>query len=363
MTQSSPRPADHRDSAAAAAARTIDQRILSLRAEMGRDLLILGHHYQSDAVLKHADMVGDSLKLSRQASMVRAAKYLVFCGVDFMAETAEVISGPRQQVFVPDGRAGCPMAAMAQPEQVAECWEELARLWGMDLRPLTYVNSSAWIKAFCGRRGGATCTSSNAEAVMGWALSGGSRVLFLPDRHLGLNTARALGLKPEEISVWDRGQGELRGPASQTKVVLWDGHCPVHDAFSLEDVQRARIRHPGLRVVVHPECPPAVLDAADAYGSTERIIDFVAQAPAGATVAVGTEMNLVARLARRHPEKKVVSLAPAVPPCADMAKIDPAKLLQTLEGLADGGTCRRVSVEQDTAAWAGVAIERMLALS
>ncbi len=338
-------------------------RIERLRTHLGERLVILGHHYQSDEVIRHADFVGDSLKLSRVAASRKKAEAIVFCGVRFMAETADILSGPDQRVFLPNSRAGCPMADMARPEEVRHCWSELARLWGSDIIPITYVNSSAELKDFCGRAGGAVCTSSNAEEVMTWALDRGKRVLFFPDRCLGLNTAHGLGLGAEEICTWNRESGVLLGGGQATKVILWNGFCFVHNAFSPSDIERLRREIPGIKVVVHPECTREVVQAADDYGSTEKIIECISNATPGSAWAVGTEIHLVKRLAALHPDKTILSLNPIVPPCFDMGLIDPANLLRTLEVVVEGGTEGLVQVEPEIAVGARRALERMPAVT
>lgn len=341
----------------------LDRRLSRIRASLGEDLVILGHHYQSDQVLRHVDLVGDSLKLSRLAAERKNAKYIVFCGVDFMAETADILSGPSQKVFLPDLRAGCPMAAMAPLEEIKHCWDELIRFWGEDITPITYINSSVELKAFCGLIGGAVCTSSNAEAVMRWALGKNSRILFLPDQHLGRNTADALGLESQDICLWSRRHDKLLGATRRTKVVLWDGHCPVHNGFTVEDIEKVRHDYPGINVVVHPECPQEVLRESDAHGSTEKIIECVAASPPGSQWAVGTDNNLVRRLDRLHQDKTVIPLAPARFTCADMARINRGNLLSALESILEGKNENRVKVVGDIANGARLALERMLALT
>lgn len=347
----------------------LEGRIASLRVQLGENLLILGHHYQSDAVIGQADLTGDSLKLARQASRLSNSRYIVFCGVNFMAETAHILATPKQSVHLPAPEAGCPMAGMVELGQLQACWRELNSRWGGvqsggrggGLVPITYVNSSAEVKSFCGRHGGAVCTSANAKKVLAWALDQGRRALFLPDQHLGRNTAFALGLDENEICLWDRKQGKLLGSGPRSKVILWDGHCPVHAGFSVEQIEKARSRHPGVYIIVHPECPHEVVQAADASGSTEQIISAVAAAPAGSTVAVGTEINLVKRLALRHRDKKVIPLSTGHTACPDMARTNLAMLLSCLEGLHKKRGL--VTVPGDISSGARLALERMLLLT
>lgn len=339
----------------------LEERIASLRAGLGEDLLILGHHYQSDAVIGQADLTGDSLKLAEQAARLTKSRFIVFCGVNFMAETACILASSGQSVYMPAPQAGCPMADMVRLDQLEACWRELKARWAKDLIPVTYVNSSAQVKAFCGRHGGAVCTSANAQKVLDWALIQGRRVLFLPDQHLGRNTANALGLKPDEMCLWEREQSKLLGAGPRTKVVLWGGYCPVHAEFSPEHIAEARREHPSAHILVHPECPAEVVQAADASGSTEQIIRAVEAASAGSTLAIGTEINLVKRLALRHQDKKVVPLSAGNTACPEMARTNLAGLLACLEGLPQGRGL--VTVPDDVAAGAKLALERMLLLT
>jgi quinolinate synthase len=345
----------------------LEGRIASLRVRLGEDLLILGHHYQSDAVIGQADLTGDSLKLAQQASRLTKARYIVFCGVAFMAETASILAAPGQSVHLPSPQAGCPMADMVALDELTACWRELNTRWGRGgggsgaLLPITYVNSSAQVKAFCGRHGGVVCTSANAPKVLAWALDQAERVLFMPDQHLGRNTAQALGLTPEEICLWDHKQGKLLGAGPRTRVVLWSGYCPVHVRFSPMHIDKARREHPGVLIMVHPECPQEVVAAADSSGSTEQIISTVSSAPAGSTVAVGTEINLVRRLALRHRDKTIIPLAASRTACPDMARTNLARLLTCLEGLPKARGL--VTVQAEVAAGARLALERMLLLT
>jgi len=349
------------------------ERIARAKATLGRRLVILGHHYQRDEVIRFADLRGDSLKLSRWAAQQKEARYIVFCGVHFMAETADILTAPDQAVILPDLGAGCSMADMAPVEEVEECWASLADTFGEErLLPVTYINSSAAVKAFVGRRGGAVCTSSNAAAVLRWALGQRPTVLFLPDEHLGRNTAVRLGLPFEEVAVWDRARGELRldphAPEGaelrpeRVRVVLWNGFCSVHQRFTPEQVARARERY-GVKVVVHPECRWEVVRLADAVGSTEFIIKTVSESPPGSRWAVGTEINLVNRLATENPDKFVMTLDEIVCPCSTMYRISPQHLCWALENLVAGRVVNRITVPEDVAREARAALDRMLAIS
>lgn len=341
--------------------------IAAAKERLGSALLVLGHHYQRDEVIALADVTGDSFRLAQQAAARREAAYVVFCGVHFMAESADILTGPEQAVVLPDPAAGCSMADMASMEQVAQAWEVLDEAGAAeDTVPVTYMNSSAAIKAFTGRHGGTVCTSSNAGRALSWAFERGRRVLFLPDQHLGRNTAvRDLGLDLGDCVVYDphRPYGGLSGRAlREARVVLWRGHCSVHGRFTAEAVTEVRQRVPGCQVLVHPECRHEVVQAADLVGSTEFIIDTLERAPAGSSWAVGTELNLVQRLARRHPDKQVVFLDRTVCYCSTMNRIDLPHLVRSLELLAAGTVAHRITVDPDTAADARLALDRMLAL-
>ncbi|SFG84154.1 quinolinate synthetase [Desulfotomaculum arcticum] len=337
------------------------QRIYELKAQLGSRLLILGHHYQQDQVIQFADLTGDSFLLSRQAAECKDAQYIVFLGVNFMAETADILTSLWQKVFIPDINAGCIMADMAEACQVRRCWEVLQRSFPGEVIPITYVNSSAEIKAFCGENGGLTCTSSSADGAFHWALEQDMKVLFVPDEHLGRNTAFKAGIDPEEMAVWDRQRNRLVGPENP-RVILWNGYCPVHQEFSPDSISAVRKKHPGVRVVVHPECSCETVQAADEAGSTEYIIDCVRTSPAGSVWAVGTEINLVQRLSLEHGDKKIISLDETVKPCPDMLKISPRNLLRCLEGLLGDRTENIVAVDSKTAGWARVALQRMLSI-
>ncbi len=339
----------------------LEGRIAGLRVSLGEDLLILGHHYQSDAIIGQADLTGDSLKLAERASRLTGSRFIVFCGVHFMAETVRILATSQQSVYLPSAEAGCPMADMVTLEQLSSCWRELSARWKRGIIPVTYINSSAAVKAFCGRNGGVVCTSANAQRVLAWALVQGRRVLFLPDQHLGRNTAKAVGLKPDEMCLWDQGRGKLLGAGPRTKVILWSGYCPVHVGFSVAQIDEARRKHPGVHIMVHPECPKEVVHAADNSGSTEQIIRAVEAAPTGSTVAIGTEINLVRRLAMRHRDKKVISLSSGQTACPEMARTNLAMLFACLEGLPKSQGL--VTVPDEVAAGARLALERMLLLT
>ena len=342
------------------------ERIRAARARLGERLVILGHHYQRDDIIEFADFRGDSFKLAQQAASRGDADFIIFCGVHFMAESADILTTPQQAVILPNLAAGCSMADMAQPEDVYASWDELAEVTDISrVVPITYMNSAASLKAFVGRNGGAVCTSSNADAVLAWAFERGDQVLFFPDQHLGRNTAKRLGIDPRaETAVWNpnKALGGLRPErARDSRVLLWQGHCSVHIRFRTDQIERAREQHPGCRVVVHPECPEPVVDAADAVGSTEFIINYVRNGPPG-VYAVGTEINLVHRL---HEEvaaegKTVFCLDPVVCPCATMYRVHPAYLAWVTEELAEGRVVNRISVDQETRGWARTALERML---
>jgi quinolinate synthase len=344
---------------------SMDARIAAARARLGVTTILLGHHYQRDEVIRFADFTGDSYKLSKAAAETNA-KYIVFCGVHFMAESADVLGRDGQQVILPDLNAGCSMADMAEISQVEACWEALERL-GMagDTIPLTYMNSAAAIKAFCGERGGLVCTSSNARAAFEWACARGKRILFLPDQHLGRNTGSAMGIPLDEMSVWD--PWALQGGQSQdhlksSRILLWKGHCSVHQRFLPSHVDQVRAKYPGIQVIVHPECRWEVCQKADALGSTERLIALVEQAPAGTMFAVGTEIHLVNRLARRFASqgKRVITLDDTGCLCTTMYRISPNHLAWALENLVEGRVVNRIQVRPGVKHWARVALDRML---
>ncbi len=349
---------------------TMDERIANARTRLGATTLILGHHYQRDEVIRFADATGDSYKLSRIATE-SDAKYIVFCGVHFMAESADVLGHAGQQVILPDLNAGCSMADMAEISQVEACWEALEALGLTDETvPLTYMNSAAAIKAFCGERGGLVCTSSNARAAFEWAFARGRRILFLPDQHLGRNTGYAMGIPLEEMTVWDPWAVQLGpsqgGPTREilaaSRILLWKGHCAVHQRFLPSHVDQVRAKYPGIQVIVHPECRWEVCQKADALGSTERLIALVEDAPKGSIFAVGTEIHLVNRMARRFAEqgKKVITLDDTGCLCTTMYRISPQHLAWALENLLEGRVVNRIQVRSGIKHWAKVALDRML---
>jgi len=349
-------------------AQELVERIHAAKARLAPRLVIVGHHYQREDIIQFADYRGDSLKLARWAAEQRDKEYIVFCGVHFMAEAADILSGPNQVVMLPNMAAGCSMADMAAADDVYACWDELQEAGITDIVPVTYINSAASLKAHCGRHDGIICTSSNARTVLEWGLEQARRALFFPDQHLGRNTAVKLGIPLEEAAVWDYTlpPGSLGGNSleqlERARVILWKGHCSVHARFSVEQVERAREQYPGIKVIVHPECRLEVVQAADGDGSTEFIARSIAEAPAGSRWAVGTEINLVSRLARENPDKLVFCLDPVVCPCSTMYRIHPAYLCWVLERLVAGRIVNRVAVDEETARWAKVALERMLAV-
>jgi quinolinate synthase len=341
------------------------ERIAAAKKTLGSELVILGHHYQDDDVIRFADFEGDSFKLAREAAKLDA-RYIVFCGVHFMAESADILSKDHQQVILPDLEAGCSMADMATLEQVEECWELLAELSDDTIVPVTYMNSSAAIKAFCGRHGGVVCTSSNAHGVLEWAFERGQKVLFLPDEHLGRNTGADMGISLEAMPVYDPLQPPMMDDEFQrlaaARIVLWKGCCSVHQMFLPMHVDMRRREYPDVRIVVHPECRHDVVNQADVVDSTEGIIREVERAPAGATLAIGTEVHLVNRLAKRHSDKNVMSLSSHQCLCATMYRIDPPHLLWALENLVEGRAVNVIEVDEDTSKHALVALDRMLAI-
>jgi quinolinate synthase len=348
----------------------MDQRIAQARAALGTSTIMLGHHYQRDEVIRFADFTGDSYKLSKIAAETDA-RYIVFCGVHFMAESADLLAHPGQQVILPDLNAGCSMADMADITQVEDCWDALERagLAGETI-PLTYMNSTAAIKAFCGEHGGLVCTSSNARAAFEWAFARGQRILFLPDQHLGRNTGYAMGIPLEEMAVWDPWAiqlgsflgGQTRERLAASRVLLWKGHCAVHQRFLPSHVDQVRAKYPGIQVIVHPECRFEVCQKADALGSTERLIRLVEEAPSGSTFAIGTEIHLVNRLARRFaPQgKKIITLDDTGCLCTTMYRISPQHLAWALENLVEGRVVNRIQVRASVKHWARVALDRML---
>jgi quinolinate synthase len=349
---------------------TADQiraRTWAAKRSLGRRAVILGHHYQRESVIEFADFRGDSFKLSQLAAAQPEAESIVFCGVHFMAESADILRQPHQTVVLPDLKAGCSMADMAVIEDVEEAWERLTARHGDTMVPVTYMNSTAALKAFCGEKGGVVCTSSNAAAVLRWAWERKSRVFFFPDQHLGRNTAFAMGVPLDHMAEWDYRARDLdainaRCYGPETRVILWRGFCSVHTKFTLEQAKEVRAADPAVKVLVHPECPFDVVQAADLVGSTEFIIDQVKQAAPGASWAIGTEINLVHRLALEHPEQTIRSLQKNVCPCATMNRIDPAHLLWALENLSQGHLVNAIRVPETVKHHARVALDRMLAL-
>jgi quinolinate synthase len=347
----------------------LDERIRAARETLGSDLVILGHHYQRDEVIRFADFRGDSYKLSQQAAKA-AGKYVVFCGVHFMAESADVLSRPGQVTILPDLNAGCSMADMAEITQVEDCWEQLAGSGvtagdGAGVTPITYINSTAAIKAFVGEHGGMVCTSSNAAAAMQWGFAKNDKVLFLPDQHLGRNTGHAMGIPLHEMVVWDPyviNGGLSPERLNRAKVILWKGHCSVHQRFLPEHVERVRVKYPGVRVIVHPECRWEVCQKADAVGSTESLLKMIRESPPGTTFAVGTEIHLVNRMGREFEaeQKKVVTLDDSGCLCTTMFRISPQHLCWAMENLVKGQVVNQIKVKDEVRRWAKVALERML---
>jgi quinolinate synthase len=344
----------------------MDTRIAAARATLGDRLVILGHHYQRDEVIKFADYTGDSFKLARQIASRPGAEFIVFCGVHFMAESADVLCAPQQKVILPDLAAGCSMADMADPDQLQMVWEELTQMGISGVVPVTYINSAASIKSFVGERGGTVCTSSNAAATLKWAFERGDKVLFLPDQHLGRNTAYKMGIPLDEMVVWDPNEifgGLDVDQVRRAKMILWKGHCSVHVRFSAAQIAAIRKQHPGVRVIVHPEVPWDVVQAADDSGSTEYIIKQVKDSPAGSVWAVGTEVHLVNRLAHEvAPERTVISLDQFGCLCSTMFRVSPNHLLWILEELVAGRVHNQVAVSDEQKHWNRVALDRMLSI-
>jgi quinolinate synthase len=349
----------------------LHERIRVAKATLGDRVVVLGHFYQRDEVVQHADFLGDSFQLANAAQTVPNAEAIVFCGVHFMAETADILAQPHQKVILPNLAAGCSMADMADIDSVEECWEQLEALYGTDadadgrvpVIPVTYMNSSAALKAFCGRHGGIVCTSSNAETVLEWAFERGQRVLFFPDQHLGRNTAKKMGVPLEAMPMWNPRKplgGNAGDELLDAQVILWHGFCSVHKRFTVEQVEQARADFPGVRVIVHPECPMPVVDVADEAGSTDYIRKAVEGATEPTTFAIGTEVNMVNRLAAQHPEHTIFCLDPVVCPCSTMYRIHPGYLAWVLEGLVAGETLNRIEVPDEVATYARIALQRML---
>ncbi|MCA0972512.1 quinolinate synthase NadA [Halobacillus litoralis] len=339
--------------------RSIVERV---KNKMGSRLFMPGHHYQKDEVIDYADVRGDSLKLAQLSANQHEAEAIVFCGVHFMAETADILTREDQHVYLPDMRAGCSMADMADIHQTEKAWTRLMDAFGDTILPLTYVNSTAAIKAFVGRYGGATVTSSNAARMIEWAFEQKERILFLPDQHLGRNTAYDLGISLEEMAVWDPIREELihEAPYEDIKVILWKGHCSVHENFRVANVEQVRRDYPDTNIIVHPECSREVVALSDYAGSTNYIIDQIENAPPGSSWAIGTEMNLVNRIIKEHPEQHIISLNPRMCPCLTMNRIDLPHLAWSLESIADGQPQNVIKVDESTAIDARKALERML---
>ena len=348
----------------------LDLRIRAAKHSLGERVVILGHFYQRDEVVKYADFVGDSFQLAQAAKTRPKAEAIVFCGVHFMAETADMLSRPEQAVILPNLAAGCSMADMADLDSVTDCWEQLHETLGTSpdaegrqpVIPVTYMNSSAALKGFCGEHGGIVCTSSNAAAVLRWAFERGQRALFFPDQHLGRNTGKAMGIPLDRMPLWDPRKPLDAATIENAKIILWHGFCSVHKRFTVEQVERARREHPGVQVVVHPESPMEVVDAADAAGSTDFIVKTIAAAAPGSTFAVGTEINLVQRLANQHPEMTIFCLDPVICPCSTMYRIHPGYLAWMLESFECGEVLNRITVPESVAVPARVALERMLSV-
>jgi quinolinate synthase len=332
------------------------------KEKLGRKLYIPGHHYQKDEIIQFADITGDSLQLAQLSAENQDAEYIVFCGVHFMAETADILTKKNQKVILPDMRAGCSMADMADIFQTERAWEELTNIFGETIIPLTYVNSTAAIKAFVGRNGGATVTSSNASNMVEWAFQQKERILFLPDQHLGRNTAVSLGVGLDEMAVWNPHKNvlEYEGEVNRIKIILWKGHCSVHENFTVQNVLDIREKNPAVNVLVHPECTYEVVSIADYSGSTSFIIKQIEEAEAGSSWAIGTEMNLVKRIIQQHPDKDIVSLNPHMCPCLTMNRIDLPHLTWCLESILSGEVHNIIEVKEEIALDAKLALKRML---
>jgi len=343
----------------------LEKRVRAVKAALGNKLYIPGHHYQKDEIIQFADATGDSLQLAQLCEKNEEAEHIVFCGVHFMAETADILTTKEQKVYLPDMRAGCSMADMADIYQTERAWEKLTAIFGDTILPLTYVNSTAAIKSFVGENGGATVTSSNAEEMVRWAFEQKDRILFLPDQHLGRNTAYNLGVGLDEMAVWNPITDELEfdGPVEKIKVLLWKGHCSVHENFTVKNIEDVRSKHPEMKVLVHPECSREVVALSDMNGSTSYIIKVIENADPGSAWAIGTEMNLVNRLIKDHPDKHIISLNPHMCPCLTMNRIDLQHLVWCLETIAEGEEHNVIEVDDKTAKFAKLALDRMLELS
>ncbi|QHT45271.1 quinolinate synthase NadA [Bacillus sp. SB49] len=342
--------------------RELEDRAIAVKQKLGARVFLPGHHYQKDEVIQFADTKGDSLVLAQQSALQKEAESIIFLGVHFMAETADILTGEHQRVYLPDMRAGCSMADMATKAQTEKAWEKLNDVFGDSILPLTYVNSTAAIKAFVGRHGGATVTSSNAAGMVKWAFTQKQRILFLPDQHLGRNTAYDLGVPLENMAVWDPMKETLLfdGDWSNIQVILWRGHCSVHENFTPSNIAQVRKDHPEMHIIVHPECTREVVARSDSSGSTNFIIQTIEQAPPGSAFAIGTEMNLVKRIIKDHPDKHIISLNPNMCPCLTMNRIDLPHLLWSLEALDAGQEINRITVDKYIANDAKKALSRML---
>jgi len=344
----------------------LEKNIREARAALGSKVVILGHHYQRDEVIQFADMRGDSFKLSQFAAEQNEAEFIIFCGVHFMAETADILSTSEQKVILPNLTAGCSMADMAQTDDVLDCWDDLTDIMGSNqIVPITYMNSTADIKSLCGENDGIVCTSSNAAATFEWAYAKGEKVLFLPDQHLGRNTGLKMGIKLDEMIVWNPFKplgGNSEKEIEESKLILWQGHCSVHTRFTVEQIAQARTAHPNVHVVVHPECTNEVVTAADSNGSTEYIKKLISEAPAGTSWAVGTEISLVNRIAAENPDKTVFCLDTVVCPCSTMYRIHPAYVSWVLDGLLEGQVVNQITVDDKTRKFSRIALERMLSV-
>ncbi|EIA7533590.1 quinolinate synthase NadA [Listeria monocytogenes] len=340
-------------------------RVTEIKTQLGTDLFIPCHHYQKDEVVPFADAIGDSLQLAQIAAQNKKAKHIIFCGVHFMAETADMLTTNEQIVTLPDMRAGCSMADMADIHQLTNAWPKLQTLFGDTILPVTYINSTAAIKSFVGEHGGTTVTSSNATKIVSWALEQKERIFFLPDQHLGRNTAFELGIPLEHMAIWNPIKNELEyeGNLDDCKVILWKGYCSVHQHFTVKNIENIRKNHPNMRIIVHPECTHEVVSLADDSGSTKKIVTEINNAAPGTEWAVGTEANLVGRIIQENPEKKIVSLNPFMCPCMTMNRIDLPHLLWTLEAIQNGEKRNQIKVDEQTTKFALKALERMLQLS
>ena len=346
----------------------LDQKIGEAKKKLGDRLVILGHHYQRDEIIKFADFRGDSFKLSQLAASQSKADFIVFCGVHFMAETACILGQPHQKVILPNITAGCSMADMAPTDDVLDCWDALSGVLAEHggVLPVTYMNSTAAVKALCGQNGGVVCTSSNASAVFDWAYLRAKRIVFFPDQHLGRNSGLKKGIKLDEMVLWNPFKplgGNTEEKLRKSKLILWQGHCSVHTRFSVKQIQKARSEHPDIKIIVHPECVMDVVQAADYVGSTEYILKTISNAPSGTKWAVGTEINLVNRIARENPDKLVFCLDAIVCPCSTMYRIHPAYLLWILDGLLEDKVVNQITVNEETSHYARIALERMLSIA